>query len=173
MRQSDPCQHAELVTCIVDLIDIVNSIVDFGLTVCAIGEERMAGYWQFLYQRHDETRRLIQRMTSCLQQHQTPDRRMVEHYQGQLRDAGNLFLDAFESFMRYRDLESDSLRAVVDSFRLGWERIHEVLAEIAEAFHCNDPATQTAMEHNKDYCLRILANLYEVFAPDVEAPKTR
>lgn len=131
-RIEQPQRRAALVNSLVDLANEIDGVVDFGITVCFMDEEKMAGRHGYITQRCDRIRSIVKSVGSSIEKLGAPNVEQLSLLQSELTANTDRFLQAYASLEVFRSLEAESIRSATQAVQLGWEAIHQSIREMAK-----------------------------------------
>jgi hypothetical protein len=141
MSKQPTQEHAaSLVSHLIDLANEIDGVVDFGMTVCFLKEEEMAGRHRYIDQRCDAIRRIVNSVITAMSDPNLDKAMELSASQSDLIAATDQLLAAFRALERFRSLRPASVRSWADAVRTGWETTHGVIRRIADSLHLPDQA---------------------------------
>ncbi len=138
-----------------DLANEVDGLVDMGITVCLIDEERMAGRHDFMNRRASIIRGLVKSIV---------DRHGTTALPTELISGSDRLLSAFASLEQFRSIRAESLRSVTDAVSAGWEDVHKSIRDIATEFGLIGENWYADVRERQDSYRSRLTHLFRLFS---------
>ena len=126
-----------LITPLIDLAGEIDGVADFGMTVCFLKEER-DGRHQYIAQRCERIQLLVDSAIAAMNEMPPLPTKEMSELQADLVAAAAQLLAGFRSLEGFRRLRPDGVRSATDGFRSGWEAVHRVISDIADALDSLD-----------------------------------
>ncbi len=133
--------RSSLVDMLSDLASEIDGVVDFGMTVCATKEDRIAGRHTYIIQQCEKIHRVVDSILSVMNEDRSPNLEL---------SGTDQLLSAFLSLEHFRSLSSDCFRSTADALRAGWESIHRVIPALAEKLDLLDPSWYSPIRERQD-----------------------
>lgn len=131
---------SSLISPLIGLANEIDGAADFGMTVCFIKEEEIAGRHNYIGQRCEKIRCLADSIVSAMNEVTRLHSKDLSALQAELVAGADLLLNAFRALERFRSLSPESVRFATEAVRTGWETVHRVIREIADTL---DPIDQS------------------------------
>jgi hypothetical protein len=142
----------KLIDLMVDLSSEIDGVVDLGITVCLLDDEKMAGRQQYLKMRSEKTCDIVDGVTTFFDELDPSADEKTLQARSELLAGCFLFLGGFRSLGYFRDLKDNTLFFATESLRVGWDTIHEAIAALAEGLGQQDASWFSAIiERNDTY----------------------
>src|SRR5438105_2323474 len=108
-----------------ELASELDGIVDMGMTVCLVGEEKMAGRHGYLQRTETAIRDLVRSIVALLDVRSSDPGSPRTAARSQLIAGSEACLGAFVALQNFRNLPVESLPSTIASFATGWETVHQ------------------------------------------------
>jgi hypothetical protein len=119
--------------CFGQLADAIDGIVDFGMTICFMDEDKMAGRAAYVAQECDKVRLSANIVNSFVEKSMSRNPDHSQKLRSTLLSNVDLFLGSFLSLSAFRKMEEERVGSKAKLVQKSWEAIHQSLRESAVA----------------------------------------
>lgn len=152
-----------LVKLMIDLANEVDGVADFGITVCLIDEEKMAGRQQYINQRSEKILVAVDSIISFIKGTTQENSEQVLLAQAELLAGSLLLTSGFKALQYFRRLTPETLCGSTSALRTSWEAIHRSIPQLPEAMGVLDDSWYAAIAVRQESYRTRLGSLYEWF----------